>query len=76
MRFGANRKMFSLDSSRKDDLDLFLEGVCFFEGVDTPPLLLSDSSLSSPWPARAAFCRRVRALIVNVEGGVFKDVNR
>jgi hypothetical protein len=53
--------MFSLGSSRAADLALFLEGVRF-EGVDTEPLLLGESSLSSA--ARAAFCRRVRALIV------------
>ena len=52
--------MFSLRSSRAADLALFLEGVRF-EGVDTAPLP-GESSLSSA--ARAAFCRRVRALIV------------
>jgi hypothetical protein len=52
--------MFSLASSRTADLALFLEGERF-EGVNTAPFPLGESSLSS---ARAAFCRRVRALIV------------
>lgn len=59
--------MFSSGSSRRADLDLFLEGVRFFEGVDTLPFPLSDSSLSALWSARAAFCRRVRALMMNMK---------
>lgn len=54
-----NRKMFSLGASRAADLAL-LEGERL-EGVDTEPL--PGESLSS---ARAAFCRRVRALILCV----------
>lgn len=67
MRFGAKRKMFSSGSSRRADLDLLLDGVRFLEGVDTLPFPPSDSSLSVPRSARAAFCRRVRALIVNLK---------
>lgn len=69
MRFGANRKTFSLGSlsARRLDLDRLFEGVRFFEGVGTLPFPLWESSLSSA--ARAAFCRRVRADIVRVKGG-------
>lgn len=68
MMLGAKRKMFSLGSSRAADLDLFLEGVRL-DGVDAEPFPLGESSLSSA--ARAAFCRRVRALIVDVCGGTW-----
>lgn len=57
-----------MDSAGAADVDLFFEDVRFFEGVGTLPLLLGDSSLSSPRPASAAFCRRVRALIVDLDG--------
>jgi hypothetical protein len=52
MRLGVNREMFSFGSSRAADL-------VRLEGVDTEPFGASVS-------ARAAFCRRVRALILCV----------
>ena len=64
MRFGAKRKTFSRGCSRTADRDLFFEGVRL-DGV-AEPLPLGDSSRSS---ARAAFCRRVRALIVTLRMG-------
>lgn len=71
IRFGANRKMFSWGSSSlRADRDLFLEGVRLvdLDGVALP-LPVDRSSLSSAGTPKAAFCRRVRALIVD-GGGV------
>jgi hypothetical protein len=69
MMLGAKRKMFSLGSSRAADLDLFFDGVRL-DGVDTEPFPLGESSLSSA--ARAAFCRRVRALIMKLCVGTWE----
>lgn len=72
MRFGANRKMFSCSSSSlRADRDLFLEGVRLvdLDRVERPPFPVDKSSLSSAGTPKAAFCRRVRALIVD-GGGV------
>lgn len=72
IRFGANMKMFSSGaSSFRADRDLFLEGVRLvdLDGVETLPLPADRSSLSSAGTPKAAFCRRVRALIVD-GGGV------
>lgn len=72
MRFGANKKMFSsLSSSFRADCDLFSEGVRFvdMDEGETLPLPVERSSLSSADTPRAAFCLRVRALIVD-GGGV------
>jgi hypothetical protein len=63
--------MFSWGSSSlRADRDLFLEGVRLvdLDGVALP-LPVDKSSLSSAGTPKAAFCRRVRALIVD-GGGV------
>jgi hypothetical protein len=70
IRFGAKRKMFSWGSSSlRADRDLFLEGVRLvdLDGVALP-LPVDKSSLSSAGTPKAAFCRRVRALIVDGRG--------
>jgi hypothetical protein len=65
-------KMFSAGSSSlRADRDLFLDGVRLvdLDGVEALPLPVDRSSLSSADTPKAAFCRRVRALIVD-GGGV------
>lgn len=61
----------SFSSSLRADCDRFFEGVRFvdLDGGETLPLPVERSSLSSADTPKAAFCRRVRALIVD-DGGV------